>query len=286
MGYSDENHPQPVTPAMTISLVKDIWDSNDRRLTDVSDAIDNKDGMKRQASDARFLRKTADTMTGNVDIGNDEITNVRMILNSSAISGLFMMRWVHEQLSSTILWELFENFGHSSCYRLDYRTYYLMDSSTSPRQCETLYNQSRSDIDANSTGSERPFICLKSERVNNHYWLDFRKGQRIATTIDINPLPGGTLEYHRDAINFFIVYQLRSLDGSNAYWYYALFGNDPLGGGYHPFVALSPQRHLLISGTYNNYAVIQPPSPSNQWRNTNKIPVGTYSVNSNPCAFN
>ena len=85
------------------------------------------------------------------------------------------------------------------------------------------------------------------------------------TQIDINSIPGGTILYHCDIMHVFVAYKLNSLNGTSSLWRGAIWGTDGLDGNYKPLVCFSPQSHLLISGTFNDYIVTDPLTNPTQW---------------------
>ena len=159
------------------------------------------------------------------------------------------------QLSETLFWE---SYQLADClYKIDRGSPSEVTFDNSTRAVSDLFDQSLKENDANqATQATKPILCTKAEKINYRYYLKFDGSKRMLSNINLNPGSG-----QADIVNVFIVYRLSSYTGSYAVRN-GLFGHD--NGGYDKFIAFSPTRHLLVSGTTNQHIVIGSSSFNNK----------------------
>ena len=293
MGYSDGSHHvvHDNLKQKYMPTTNGNWDAQKRKVVNLAQGTDNDDGITKLHAENAFISKwNGGSIQQSLDLQFHELFNLRTNNNfdTSGVNGKWVKKWIREQLSSTLLWEWDENIAHGSVYRGDSTLYFAIDSSS--RKLNTLYDQSRSGNDAvgygtGTLGDTRPTVCSANQRINNRYYCSFNGSQKMHSQISINRLPSNTPGYLYDAFSVTLVYKLHNLNNGDANWHSSLWGTDPIQGGFKPFICFSIQSHLLISGTFGDYSVVNPASQNAQnWRN--KIPIGFYQNRADPSVLN
>ena len=184
-----------------------------------------------------------------------------------------LLNCTYSQLSETLFWEYYQKV--TAFYKIDTSNTHELTYDSSTRKVSKLFDQSLSQDDAEQTTlSEQPTLCTKSDRINKRYHLDFdgSKNQRMISDIDLNVASG-----EEDIVNIFIVYKLSSLSGSYL-TRCGLFGHDNT--NVKKFISFSPQGDLIVSGSLNDHIVI------GQNTTNGRSPIAAYKTKANCGEFN
>ena len=294
MGYSDLDHnTNHVRISNSLKLEGNVWNARYNRIGAVSNPIASKDVVTVNYSASTCLNKrTGGSVGGSIDVTNHELLNVKTnnTQDTSAINTNALKKYVNKVLASCIQWSLMENSHYSVIIRSDKKSYFNTDNSLAGGRITRVYDQSRMSLDASANNdASAPIICGANERINGRYFAKFSGDQRFLSRMSSNSVGGGTPEsvgYSWDGCHIFVVYRLTSLRGYNANLRSCVFSVDGQNGvrNYQPFLCFSSRGDTLLSGTFNDYIVIQDPSATTRW--LSKVTSGRYQKHANPSVLN
>ena len=175
-------------------------------------------------------------MLGDIDMNSNKITNLAYPLNSADaatkqyvdISGIFS---ILNSATATYV-DGYVKQNAECLYSCERELPSEARFTPSTRAISTLFDQTLSGLNATqSVVARRPKLSTGVD-------------DRMISNIDLNPASG-----QDDIVHVFILYRLKSHNGSNQHFRNGLFGHD--NGGWDKFVVYKPTSHnLLISGIH------------------------------------
>ena len=199
----------------------------------------------------------------------------KIIINDSHLTS-----HIQNIFSDLYIDEYFKNYANCM-YKINKGLNSELTFDSSTRKISKLKDNTLYELDANESATgNQPKLCIKANKINNRYHIEFSSSnsERMISQIDLNP--GNN---QQDIVNIFIVYKLNSRSTVNYWINNGLFGHD--NGGFDKFVCFGKHgttgsETLMIAGV-NGDVVLFGPHGSSGYN-----PISDYKTNANAGELN